>query len=137
MTRSDPEIQTLRSKVHCAVILERTPPPWRLDRQESTKTCLKYRRGKGEILIVNHGGRGWWDPTSNARGDVFDLVQRFDPSLNFGQVRKVLRAFAGLSPAFPSAQGRRESPTEMRRLSPSGMRCDLACDHDRRSGAIS
>ncbi|VFU16576.1 DUF3991 domain-containing protein [Methylocella tundrae] len=88
--------------------MERTPPPWRLDRQESTKTCLKYRRGKGEILIVSHGGRGWWDPTSDARGDVFDLVQRFDPSLNFGHVREILRAFAGLSPSFPLAERRRE-----------------------------
>ena len=109
MIRSDPEIDTLRDKVHCGVILERTPPPWRLDRRESTKACLKYRRGKGEILIVNHGGRGWWDPTSDARGDVFDLVQRFDPSLNFGQVRKVLRAFAGVSPAFHLAERRRET----------------------------
>ena len=108
MTRSDPEIETLRDKVHCGVILERAPPPWRLDRKESTKACLKYRRGPGEILIVSHGGRGWWDPTSDARGDVFALVQRFDPSLNFGQVRKVVRELAGLSPAFPLAERRRE-----------------------------
>jgi hypothetical protein len=26
---SDPEIEELRDKVHCAVVLERTPPPWR------------------------------------------------------------------------------------------------------------
>lgn len=109
MIHSDPEIEALRYKVHCGVILERTPPPWRLDRQGSTKACLKYRRSKGEILIVNHGGRGWWDPTGDARGDVFDLVQRFDPSLNFGQVRKVLRAFAGLSPSFPLAERDRET----------------------------
>jgi hypothetical protein len=70
-TMSDPEIEDLRDKVHCAVVLERTPPPWKLDRKESTKLSLKYRRGKGEILIVSHGGRGWWDPTSDAKGDVF------------------------------------------------------------------
>jgi hypothetical protein len=62
MTRPDPEIEELREKVHCAVVLERTPPPWKLDRKESTKLSLKYRRGKGEILIVSHAGRGWWDP---------------------------------------------------------------------------
>ena len=55
-TMSDPEIEELRDKVHCAVVLERTPPPWKLDRKESTKLSLKYRRGKGEILIVSHGG---------------------------------------------------------------------------------
>ena len=26
MTRHDPEIEELRDKVHCAVVLERTPP---------------------------------------------------------------------------------------------------------------
>jgi hypothetical protein len=74
MTGHDPEIEELRDKVHCAAVLERTPPPWKLDRNESTKLSLKYRRGKGEILIVSHAGRGWWDPTSDAKGDVFGLV---------------------------------------------------------------
>src|SRR5271163_3336585 len=111
MTGHDPEIDELRHKVHCAVVLERTPPPWKLDRKESTKLSLKYRRGKGEILIVSHAGRGWWDPTSDAKGDVFRLVQRLEPGLSFGHVRKRLRAFAGLSPCFPSADragGRKE-----------------------------
>ena len=94
---SDPEIEELRDKVHCAVVLERTPPPWKLDRKESTKLSLKYRRGKGEILIVSHGGKGWWDPTSDAKGDVFGLVQRLEPGINFGHVRKRLREFAGLN----------------------------------------
>jgi len=101
---SDPEIEDLRDKVHCAVVLERTPPPWKLDRKESTKLSLKYRRGKGEILIVSHGGKGWWDPTSEAKGDVFSLVQRLEPGINFGHVRKRLREFAGLSPSFPIAE---------------------------------
>ena len=101
MTGQDPEIEELRDKVHCAVVLERTPPPWKLDRKESTRLSLKYRRGKGEILIVSHAGRGWWDPTSDAKGDVFKLLQRLEPGLSFGHVRKRLREFAGLSPRFP------------------------------------
>ena len=111
MTRHDPEIEELREKVHCAVVLEQTPPCWKLDRKESTKLSLKYRRGKGEILIVSHAGRGWWDPTSDAKGDVFRLVQKLEPGLSFGDVRKRLRALAGLSPCFPSADragGRKE-----------------------------
>ena len=110
-TMSDPEIEELRDKVHCAVVLERTPPPWKLDRKESTKLSLKYRRGKGEILIVSHGGKGWWDPTSDAKGDAFSLVQRLEPGINFGHVRKRLREFAGLSPRFPIAEraGRRKA----------------------------
>ena len=92
-------------------MLERTPPPWTLDRKESTKLSLKYRRGKGEILIVSHGGKGWWDPTSDAKGDVFGLVQRLEPGANFGHVRKRLREFAGLKPSFPIAEraGRRKA----------------------------
>jgi Toprim-like/Protein of unknown function (DUF3991) len=101
---TDPEIEDLRNRVHCAVVLERTAPPWKLDRKESTKLSLKYRRGKGEILIVNHGGRGWWDPTSDAKGDVFGLVQRLEPGINFGHVRKRLREFAGLAPSFPISE---------------------------------
>ena len=111
MTRHDPEIEELREKVHCAVVLERTLPCWKLDRKQSTKLSLKYRRGKGEILIVSHAGRGWWDPTSDAKGDVFRLVQRLEPGINFGHVRKRLRALAGLSPCFPLADragGRKE-----------------------------
>jgi len=106
----DQEIEQLRDKVHCAVVLERTPPPWQLDRKESTKLSLKYRRGKGEILIVSHGGKGWWDPTSDAKGDVFGLVQRLEPGINFGHIRKRLRQFAGVSPSFPIAEraGRRK-----------------------------
>ena len=117
MTRYDPEIKELRDKVHCGVVLERTPPPWKLDRRESTKLSLKYRRGKGEILIVSHAGRGWWDPTSDAKGDVFGLVQRLEPGLTFGHARKRLREFAGLSPSFPPAEeeGAVEAPTGLSR----------------------
>ena len=44
MSRQDREIEELREKVHCAVVLEQTPPCWNLDRKESTKLSLKYRR---------------------------------------------------------------------------------------------
>ena len=93
-------------------VLERTPPTWKLDRKENTKLSLKYRRGKGEILIVSHTGRGWWDPTSDAKGDVFGLVQWLEPGLSFGHVRKRLREFAGLSPRFPPVDraGGRNNP---------------------------
>ena len=103
MTWHDPEIEQLRATMNCAALLERLPPPWRFDRRQSTPHCLKYRRQKGEILIVSHQGRGWWDPRSDAKGDVFDLVQHLSPSLNFGQARKVLREFAGIGPSFPEA----------------------------------
>ena len=106
MAGQDSELDLFRNGVSCAALLERLPPPWRLDRRESTRRALKYRRGEGEILIVNHDGRGWWDPHSAAKGDVFDLVQHLDPSLNFGQVRQILRPFIGLSPTYPEPSAR-------------------------------
>ena len=109
----DAELDELRAGVSCAVLLERHPPPWQLDKGESTRRCLKYRRGEGEIILVTHEGRGWWDPGSTAKGDVFSLVQHLVPGLNLGQVRKVLRPLAGLSPSFPKhlRVATREKPT--------------------------
>ena len=106
----DEERELIRAGVNCAVLLEQLQPGWTLDRRESTRRCRKYRRGRGEILIVNHGGRGWWDPLSAAKGDVFDLVRHLDPGLGFGQACDVLRAFVGLgSSGFPVAGRKRRS----------------------------
>ena len=109
MSGHDAELDQFRQGVSCAVLLERATPPWQLDRKGSTRRALKYRRHEGEVVIVNHDGRGWWDPQGSAKGDVFDLVQFLDPSLNFGQVRKVLRPFVGLSPTYPEALPKRET----------------------------
>jgi hypothetical protein len=100
----DDELALFRTSISCAALLEGLPPPWRLDRKQSTRRALKYRRGTGEVLIVNHDEKGWWDPHSTAKGDVFDLVKHLEPDRNFGQVLQVLRRFVGLPlsyPAFP------------------------------------
>ena len=99
----DAEIEWLKASVSCAALLERLAPGWRLDRAESTRRSLKYRRGAGEILIVTHDGRGWWDPLSGRKGDIFSLVQHLDPGLNFGAARRVLRGFAGVAPGVPDS----------------------------------
>jgi len=98
------EVEELRAGVNCATVLEKATPAWLLDRKESSQRCLKYRRDAGEIVIVTHGGAGWWDPNSDAKGDVFLLVQHLEPSLNFGEVRKMLRPLAGVRPDFTSAE---------------------------------
>ena len=111
MSRQDGELEELRT-VSCAALLERLPPSWQLDKTESTRRCLKYRRGKGEIILVTHEGRGWWDPGSTtARGDVFNLVQHLQPGTNFGQVCKLLREFIGIAPSYPVHQRTRERET--------------------------
>ena len=104
MSGHDTELDRLRAGVSCAALLERLQPGWLLDKGESTARCLKYRRGAGEVLIINHGGRGWWDPMSDAKGDVFSLTQHLDPGLNFGQVRKLLRGMVGLRPSCPPGE---------------------------------
>jgi hypothetical protein len=103
MSEQDKDVEWLKANVSCAVLLERLPPVWRLDRRESSRASLKYRRGDGEIVIVNHDGRGWWDPLSEAKGDIFTLAQHLEPGLTFPEARSVLRAFAGIAPTFPEA----------------------------------
>lgn len=67
MSRQDQEIQELRAGASCATVLEKQA--WRLDKAESTRHCWKYRRGAGEVLIVNHEGRGWWDCRGDGKGE--------------------------------------------------------------------
>jgi hypothetical protein len=110
MSEQDAEIERLKASVSCAALLERLPPPWRLDRAQSTRHSLKYRRGAGEIVIVNHDDRGWWDPLSEAKGDIFTLVQHLDPGLNFGAARRLLCGFIGIAPTFPEAFRTRRTP---------------------------
>ena len=111
MRADDAELELFRREVSCAALLERWPTGWRLDRRESTRNALKYRRGAGEILIINHNGHGWWDPQGSAKGDVFDLVRYLDPSLNFAQVRKELRRLVGAASTLSEAL--RPSPSDV------------------------
>lgn len=113
MTTTDAEIETLKREVSCATMLEHLPPPLTLHKGESTRHALKYRRGAGEILIVNHDQRGWWDPMSDARGDARCIMQRLDRSLYFGQVRQALRRFAGVAPSFPEALRPRKAAADV------------------------
>jgi hypothetical protein len=118
MNDHDAELEQMRAGVSSAVLLERHPPPWRLDKKESTRQCLKYRRAEGESLLVTPEGRGWWDPGSTAKGDIFGLMQYLNPGANFGEARKILRPFISLSPSFPlhnrpSSQRKPDVPFEV------------------------
>jgi hypothetical protein len=69
------KLEELRDRVPCAALLEQTG--FAIDVKESTRKALKYRRG-AEIVIVIHGGRGWFDPLSDAKGDIFGLAKHLD-----------------------------------------------------------
>ncbi|WEO69965.1 MULTISPECIES: DUF3991 and toprim domain-containing protein [Rhizobium/Agrobacterium group] len=73
MNRKD--IEALREQVSCAAALEHAG--FVIDVKESTRRAVKFRRGS-EIIIVTHEGRGWFDPLSDAKGDVFGLVEHLD-----------------------------------------------------------
>ena len=111
MSGQDAELEQLRAGVSCAVLLERNG--YQVDEKESTRGSQKWRRGAGEIVIVSHEGRGWWDPQRpgndrTGKGDVFTLTQYLDPRLNFGQVRKILRGMVGLTSSCPAMERQHE-----------------------------
>ncbi|MDH6268116.1 hypothetical protein M2360_003521 [Rhizobium sp. SG_E_25_P2] len=69
------DIEALRERVSCAAVLEQAR--FAIDVKESTRRAIKFRRDH-EIIIVTHEGRGWFDPLSDAKGDVFGLVEHLD-----------------------------------------------------------
>lgn len=50
---------------------------------------------------MNHDGRGWWDPLSAAKGDIFSLIQYLEPGLDFAEARRRLRGLAGMASSCP------------------------------------
>jgi hypothetical protein len=69
MKRED--LEALRAKVSCEAALENAG--YEIDHKQSTRRAVKYRHGSN-IAIVTHDGRGWFDPLSDNKGDVFELV---------------------------------------------------------------
>lgn len=95
MAAHDEELLELRDRVDCRTVLERDG--WELDGQESTRACPKYRKGEGNIVLVTHGGKGWYDPLNGKRGDVLALAQHVWGG-TLGHARKHLRPLAGIVP---------------------------------------
>lgn len=86
------EIEQIRDRVSCGVVLEQAG--FLIDLKESTRRAVKYRRG-GEIAIVTHGGRGWFDPLSDRKGDVFSLHAWLQPD-DFAATLRSVGALAGV-----------------------------------------
>lgn len=91
------DIEELRAKVACAAVLEKEA--WKIDLKESTRRALKYRRD-ADIIIVIHDGRGWFDPLSPAKGDVFDLAEHLGAS-GFPDACNRVAALVGFVPTIP------------------------------------
>jgi hypothetical protein len=69
------DLEDLRDRVPCGVVLQQVG--FTVDIRESTRRAVKYRRG-AEIIIVIHKGRGWFEPLSDAKGDVFGLAEHLE-----------------------------------------------------------
>ncbi|MCW0002269.1 DUF3991 and toprim domain-containing protein [Pararhizobium sp. YC-54] len=93
MTRE--EIEDLRQRVGCQAVLETSG--FALDRKESTRRAVKFRRG-AEIIIVTHEGRGWFDPLGDSKGDIFSLVSHLD-GVEFGEGLERVAALVGFQPS--------------------------------------
>jgi uncharacterized protein DUF3991/Toprim domain-containing protein len=94
------DLEKLRGKVACGAVLETAG--FAVDVKESTRRALKYRRGN-DIIIVIHDGQGWFDPLSDAKGDVFRLVEHLD-GLPFAAALYVVADLVGFVPAAPAWQ---------------------------------
>lgn len=104
------DLEDLRGKVACGAVLETAG--FAVDAKESTRKAVKYRRGD-EIIIVIHDGKGWFDPLSEAKGDVFRLVEHLD-GLPFAAALYVVADLIGFTPAEPAwiRQAREKAPDQ-------------------------
>jgi hypothetical protein len=100
------EIEELRDRVGCAALLE--DDGWKVDVKESTRRAVKYRRD-AKIVIVIHDGRGWFDPLSAAKGDVFGLAEHLGAH-GFPEASARVAALVGFVPAAPAWE-RQSRPT--------------------------
>ena len=92
------ELEELRGKVACGAVLETAG--FAVDLKESTRNAVKYRRSD-DIIIVIHDGKGWFDPLSDAKGDVFRLVEHLD-GLPFAAALYVVADLIGFTPSVPA-----------------------------------
>lgn len=94
------ELEELKARVPCAAVLDKAG--FAIDLRQSTRRAVKYRRGDA-IVIVIHAGQGWFDPLSEAKGDVFSLVEHLDgvPFLEGLDRVASLVGYAPKNPAFP------------------------------------
>lgn len=69
------DVSYLKERVTCSAVLEKAG--FTIDLGESTRRAVKFRRGD-DIIIVIHDGKGWFDPLSDAKGDILSLIQHLD-----------------------------------------------------------
>lgn len=91
------ELEALRARVSCEALLEQAG--YEIDVKESTRRAVKYRQG-GNIVIVTHDGRGWFDPLSDEKGDVFGLAMLLERT-TFPAAAEAVAALVGFQLSRP------------------------------------
>ena len=91
------EVDSLKGRVECSVVLEKAD--FAIDVRESTRRAIKFRRG-ADIIIVIHDGKGWFDPLSEAKGDVLSLIQHLDGA-SFAEALALAAGLVGFTPQEP------------------------------------
>lgn len=91
------DLDELRGKVLCSAVLEQAG--FALDLKASTRKAMKYRRD-AEIIIVIHEGKGWFDPLSDRKGDVFRLVEHLEGE-PFVEAMNTVADLVGFVPSEP------------------------------------
>ncbi|PRD43520.1 hypothetical protein C5748_09610 [Phyllobacterium phragmitis] len=104
------DIEELRGRVGCGAVLE--TDGFAIDLKESTRKAVKYRRGD-DIIIVIHDDKGWFDPLSDAKGDVYSLVQHLD-GCDFLEAFVQVASLVGFVPSEPEwkRQSRETEPDQ-------------------------
>jgi hypothetical protein len=102
------ELEELKEKVPCGAVLAHCG--FALDLKESTRRAMKYRC-RDAIIIVIHDGKGWFDPLSDAKGDVYSLVQHLD-RCDFLEAFVQVASLVGFVPSEPAwtRQSREREP---------------------------
>ncbi|MDX3807105.1 MAG: DUF3991 domain-containing protein [Bosea sp. (in: a-proteobacteria)] len=91
------DVEELKQRVVCATVLETAG--FAIDLKESTRRAVKYRRSD-DIIIVIHDGKGWFDPLSEAKGDVYALVAHLD-RVGFAECLERVADLVGFVPSQP------------------------------------
>ena len=91
------EIEDLKGRVECSAVLEKAG--FAIDIRESTRRAIKFRRSD-DIIIVIHDGKGWFDPLSDAKGDVLSLIRHLE-GVSFADALAIAADLVGFVPQEP------------------------------------
>lgn len=91
------EIEDVKGRVECSAVLEKAG--FAIDLRESTRRAIKFRRGD-DIIIVIHDGKGWFDPLSDAKGDVLSLIRHLE-GVSFADALAIAADLVGFVPQEP------------------------------------